>query len=45
MPRTQLGARAIELLATPSPTASITKVVDRPMRLVVRASTGPVCTR
>jgi LacI family transcriptional regulator len=42
MPLAQLGARAIELLSTTSPTAPITEVVDQPMRLVVRASTGAV---
>jgi LacI family transcriptional regulator len=41
MPLTQLGARAIELLSTRSSTARITEVVDRPMRLVERESTGP----
>lgn len=41
MPLTQLGARAIELLSSKSSTAKITEVVDRPMRLVVRESTGP----
>jgi LacI family transcriptional regulator len=45
MPLTQLGARAIELLATSSPSASINEVVDEPMRLVVRDSTGPACSR
>lgn len=41
MPLTQLGARAIELLAKSSPTASINEVVATPMQLVVRDSTGP----
>jgi LacI family transcriptional regulator len=42
MPLTQLGSRAIELLSTSSPGASIAEVVDHPMRLVERDSTGPV---
>ena len=42
MPLTRLGARAIELLSTTSPTDTINEVVDSPMRIVVRDSTGPV---
>lgn len=45
MPLTQLGARAIELLATTDPKASIAEVVDTPMRVVVRQSTGPAPAR
>lgn len=42
MPLTELGARGIELLSTTSATEPINEVVDQPMRLVVRDSTGPV---
>lgn len=42
MPLARLGARGIELLSTTSATETINEVVDRPMRLVLRDSTGPV---
>ena len=42
MPLAQLGQRAIELLTTTTPTERIDEVVDDPMQLVVRDSTGPV---
>jgi LacI family transcriptional regulator len=41
MPLQQLGARAIEVLAALGPTDTVTDVVDAPMELVVRESTGP----
>ncbi|MFW6775006.1 LacI family DNA-binding transcriptional regulator [Nocardioides sp. CPCC 205120] len=42
MPLQELGARGIELLTTLPPTESIAEVVDAPIELVVRDSTGPV---
>lgn len=45
MPLTELGARAIELIATASATDTITEVVAEPMDLVVRESTGPAPAR
>ena len=42
MSLTRLGARAIGLLSSTSPTDTINEVVDSPMRIVVRDSTGPV---
>jgi LacI family transcriptional regulator len=40
MPLARLGGRAIQLLASMPATAVIDEVVERPMRLVVRDSTG-----
>lgn len=45
MPLHELGARAIELLATLAPADAITDVVRAPMELVVRESTGPASGR
>lgn len=42
MPLTELGARSIDLLANSVPGESVNEVVDSPMRLIPRESTGPV---
>jgi LacI family transcriptional regulator len=41
MPLEEMGRRAIELLATRSASERIAEVVEGPIELVVRASTGP----
>jgi LacI family transcriptional regulator len=41
MPLHDLGARAIELLATTEPDDDITEIVSSPVEVIVRASTAP----